>query len=302
METLKTLPICFGIGPSVFFELSEEFSELSQPTVGVFSYTEDQFPLRNYSKVISSFQVENWQYKSLKNDETVFIVNSSDSVYYSRCSLKKRIDNRKYQDSALRAYRRNSLAEGESVHHMRLDCSQENAKDLAILKNSTHKKLHDIHDIENKLEVLEWFEKCNFKYKKIFLKGVGTAYKDTVYVLKDLKLSEGETIQSVFENLKSDLVSKMYDLNLEVCDDLKNSLEQNTAYMKNLRDIRNRMRCYEARSQTPIPTPSDSKLRRMYLSRSHGGCQKSMGKNDFANRVIRTKCQQGSQSGCRNYK
>lgn len=221
----------------LFNDTTMEFSDIPDPNITSFKSFDGlliENPTRKFSKVIGSFQEGSNEYKNLLSDSSTFSVPFVQSIYYSPISSKARC--KKYVNNALKAYSIKSL-HGKEVHHMKLDRSSSDSRFLAILDSHTHKKIHIIHDLENKLEVLEEFEKHNFKYKNILMGGVGSSFKNTVYVLKDLKLSPGETVESVFKQLKDYIVEQISKLINEVCTVLEESLRENDDYMQYLMEF-----------------------------------------------------------------
>ena len=186
-------------------------------------------PVRKFSKVIGLFLEGTDEYSNLLKNDSTFAVLLGQSVYYS--PIFSSVRSKDYVGVALKSYGIDSL-DGKEVHYMKLDRSSSDSRFLAVLDHDTHKKIH---------------EKYNFKHKNILINGVGTSFKNAVYVLKDLGLSPGKTIETVFKDLKDDLTNKIYELAKDVCDALKDCLRKNIAYMEYIKESEKRMVTFAAK-------------------------------------------------------
>ncbi len=185
----------------------------------------------NFDNLVKDIKEE-----SIKNNKIeAYKINFSDSVFFAKESNAARSEI--YKQAAIEAYNPKYDISNKEVHHTTLDRSLYDAKFLMFLTPKTHKDLHQILDLENKIEILEYFKKTNFEHEYIEVDGVGTTYKHTFYhfLKNDKSLQEKKELVDIAIN--NCIISMNNLFTKELFEEIKNSSDNNRVYQKYLKAL-----------------------------------------------------------------
>lgn len=224
---------------------NEEFASPTKQKIKIFSninncYNKSINYSNKFNSIIKFIDTEKDKISNIK----FYRINSDDSVFYAHESTAPRSEN--YRKILEEFYEKDYSIYNKESHHAKLDRSSEDPRFLVFLSKETHKKIHEILDIENKIEVLEYFKSFNFEHKNIELNGVGTTFRHGIYSInisdehmKDTDLYNRTDID--FDQKRKILIDRIIDsLTMDIytileskpniLDELEFSLGQNKAY------------------------------------------------------------------------